>query len=205
MFDELYWRGEPPNWPRESPHLTLKQFEAKYRDSIIAFAEERFHSNVRRQWQDLLHQNRLLNSARPCATLDELVNVHWPLSHYRSAVRHLQKDPVDIAATGGTNWQQYLPPRFQKLIFFPELWSPEQEQAEWGKRWVLAEHWPQVSPLQALKAAPRQNFFCSRPFKDPRHSKFAPPSSMHNAVHIHFGSSAPDCNGSADSVWLRTD
>ena len=69
-------------------------------------------------------------------TLDELANVHWPLSHYRSAVRHLQKDPVDIAATGGTNWQQYLPPRFQTLIFFPELWT-EEEQANWGKSWVM--------------------------------------------------------------------
>jgi tryptophan 2,3-dioxygenase len=53
-------------------------------------------------------------------------------------VRYLQKNPEDIAATGGTNWQKYLPPRFQKRIFYPELWSV-QEQAEWGKGWVEKE------------------------------------------------------------------
>ena len=41
--------------------------------------------------------------------LDINVNVNWPLAHYKSAVRYLHKDPVDIAATGGTNWQKYLP------------------------------------------------------------------------------------------------
>lgn len=49
---------------------------------------------------------------------DLKANVLWPLAHYKSAVRYLQRDPVDIAATGGTNWQKYLPPRFQKVIFF---------------------------------------------------------------------------------------
>jgi len=46
--------------------------------------------------------------------------------------QYLKKDPEDIKATGGTNWQKYLPPRFQKIIFFPELWS-EKEKEEWGK------------------------------------------------------------------------
>ncbi|MCH1575115.1 MAG: tryptophan 2,3-dioxygenase family protein [Flavobacteriales bacterium] len=136
MFDELYWRRGATELATGKPTLTLKQFEAKYRNSIIAFAEERFHSNVRRQWQDLPESEQTPELREALRSLDELVNVHWPLSHYRSAVRHLQKDPVDIAATGGTNWQKYLPPRFQKLIFFPELWSP-QETADWGKKWVM--------------------------------------------------------------------
>ncbi len=58
-------------------------------------------------------------------------------SHYKSAVRYLEKDPTDIAATGGTNWQKYLPPRFQKRIFYPFLWT-EQQMEEWGKGWVLS-------------------------------------------------------------------
>jgi tryptophan 2,3-dioxygenase len=66
---------------------------------------------------------------------DVNVNVNWPLAHYKSAVRYLQKDTHDIAATGGTNWQKYLPPRFQKRIFYPILWN-ETETAEWGKAWV---------------------------------------------------------------------
>ena len=76
--------------------------------------------------------------------LDVNVNVNWPLAHYKSAVRYLHKDPVDIAATGGTNWQKYLPPRFQKRIFFPEHWS-DQELEEWGKGWVVKEVFGQGS------------------------------------------------------------
>jgi len=44
----------------------------------------------------------------------------------------LQKSPEDIKATGGTNWQKYLPPRFQRIMFFPELWNDE-EKANWGR------------------------------------------------------------------------
>ena len=136
MFDMLYWRKGATELASGEPTLTLKQFEAKYRGTIVDFAENRFYTNLRRKWQglDVAEQTEALRDA--LRSLDELVNVHWPLSHYRSAVRHLQKDPVDIAATGGTNWQQYLPPRFQTLIFFPELWS-EAERADWGKQWVL--------------------------------------------------------------------
>jgi tryptophan 2,3-dioxygenase len=44
----------------------------------------------------------------------------------------------ELKATGGTNWQKYLPPRFQKQIFFPELYS-EEEIENWGKSWVESE------------------------------------------------------------------
>ena len=69
---------------------------------------------------------------------DALVNISWKLAHYKSAVRYLHKDPDDIAATGGTNWQKYLPPRFQKIIFYPSLWT-KKEKENWGKTWVMKE------------------------------------------------------------------
>jgi tryptophan 2,3-dioxygenase len=50
-------------------------------------------------------------------------------------VAYLALRPTDIRATGGTNWQKYLPPRFQKRIFYPDLWSIE-EKENWGKKWV---------------------------------------------------------------------
>jgi tryptophan 2,3-dioxygenase len=50
-------------------------------------------------------------------------------------VRYLARPDKDVAATGGTNWQKYLPPRFQKRIFYPTLWSNE-EHENWGKAWV---------------------------------------------------------------------
>ena len=67
--------------------------------------------------------------------LDLNVNVYWPLQHYKTSVVYLARRPADVRATGGTNWQKYLPPRFQKRIFYPQLWT-EQEKEEWGKSWV---------------------------------------------------------------------
>ena len=69
---------------------------------------------------------------------DELINIHWKLAHYKSVVKYLKKSDLEIAATGGTNWKKYLPPKFQKIIFFPNLWS-EKEKNNWGKNWVDAE------------------------------------------------------------------
>ena len=69
--------------------------------------------------------------------LDLNVNVNWPLVHYKSAVRYLSEGhDNDVDATGGTNWQKYLPPRFQKRIFYPNLWSVE-EKENWGRNWVV--------------------------------------------------------------------
>ena len=67
--------------------------------------------------------------------LDINANVNWPLMHMGSAYRYLAKDKQEIDATGGTNWKQYLPPSFQKVIFFPEIYSKD-ELNNWGKQWV---------------------------------------------------------------------
>jgi tryptophan 2,3-dioxygenase len=64
--------------------------------------------------------------------LDTLANVLWPLAHLKAAGHYLQKAAKEIKATGGTNWQKFLPPRYQRIIFFPELWSAS-EKEEWGK------------------------------------------------------------------------
>ena len=67
--------------------------------------------------------------------LDININVNWPLAHYKTAVHYLARGTGDEKGTGGTNWQKYLPPRFQRRIFYPELWN-DQEKQDWGKKWV---------------------------------------------------------------------
>ena len=69
--------------------------------------------------------------------LDQKANVDWPLQHLKSATRYLQRDPDVIKASGGTNWQKYLPPRKQRIIFYPELWT-EEETKEWGQKFKKA-------------------------------------------------------------------
>jgi len=67
--------------------------------------------------------------------LDLNANVNWPLMHMGSAHRYLAREGKDVEATGGTNWKDYLPPSFQKIIFFPTLHT-EEELDTWGKQWV---------------------------------------------------------------------
>ncbi len=139
MFDWIYWKAGATELATGQKTLTLRQFEEKYSDQLIALAERKKLGNLWQLFKKLpaadQKNEQLLGSLK---MLDVNVNVNWPLSHYKSAVRYLQKDPEDIKATGGTNWQKYLPPRFQKRIFYPELFSAE-ELEEWGKKWVVKE------------------------------------------------------------------
>lgn len=136
MYEHIYWKQGATELASGKKTLTLKQFEKKYSKQFIQLANEYKEKNLWAKYKALSkadQQNEdLVNALRQ---LDVNVNVNWPLVHYRSAVRYLQGDEKQIAATGGTNWQKYLPPRFQKRIFYPELWSKE-EIENWGKQWV---------------------------------------------------------------------
>ena len=115
----------------------LANFEKKYMEQFIQRAQDFKDKNLFAKYRSLSAEDQK-NEALVIALrqLDLNVNVNWPLIHYKSAVRYLSQDKGDVRATGGTNWQEYLPPRFQKRIFFPILWS-EEEQENWGRQWVL--------------------------------------------------------------------
>jgi len=136
MFQNIYWNKGATELATGKKTLTLNQFEKKYGAEFIALAKEYQPKNMWAKYKSLSahdQQNpKLINALKE---LDVNVNINWPLMHYKSAVKYLQQNTEDIAATGGTNWQKYLPPRFQKRIFYPELWT-EQEHEDWGKGWV---------------------------------------------------------------------
>lgn len=135
QIEKLYWRSGATELASGKKTLTLQQFEEKY---LKLFKETGMKYRDKNLWK--LFTNRFPQSAelKKCLReFDQLANVLWPLAHLKSAGHYLQRNPEDIKATGGTNWQKYLPPRFQKIIFFPELWT-EQEKEEWGK--VAVEH-----------------------------------------------------------------
>ncbi len=136
MYEHIYWKAGATELSSGKKTLTLVQFEEKYQAQFISLAKKFKKTNLLSIYKSLSKEdqdNEQLKLA--LRQMDVNVNINWPLSHYKSAVRYLQKDPEDIAATGGTNWQKYLPPRFQKRIFYPELWN-EEELGEWGKGWV---------------------------------------------------------------------
>jgi tryptophan 2,3-dioxygenase len=138
QFEHIYWKFGATELASGKQTLTLKQFINKYADQFLQLVKDRRESNFTALYHKLEAEGQDVSAlAEELRKLDLYVNVEWPLSHYKSAVRYLEKDPVDIAATGGTNWQKYLPPRFQKRIFYPFLWT-ETQMEDWGKGWVLS-------------------------------------------------------------------
>lgn len=134
LVEHLYWRSGATELASGKKTLTLQQFEEKYGKSFKETGLKYRDRNLRTIY--LKHFSQSAEAIKCLREFDQLANVLWPLAHLKSAARYLHRDPEDIKATGGTNWQKYLPPRFQKIMFFPELWS-EQEKEEWGKAGVL--------------------------------------------------------------------
>lgn len=130
QIERLYWRSGATELATGKRTLTLQQFEEKYMSTFKAMGLKYRDRNIRKLYlKHFPHSGEVRQCLRQ---LDTLSNVLWPLAHLKAAGHYLQKNTRDIKATGGTNWQKFLPPRFQKIMFFPELWS-EQEKEEWGK------------------------------------------------------------------------
>lgn len=135
LVEKLYWKKGSTELSSGKKTLTLQQFEEKYMktfiDTGVAYQKRNLRSIFSKQFATDASLREKLRE------YDMLANVIWPLAHLKATGHYLHKAPEDIRATGGTNWQKYLPPRFQKIMFFPELWS-QQEKDEWGKAGVLA-------------------------------------------------------------------
>lgn len=131
VLEKIYWRSGATELATGKKTLTLRQFELKYMDTFLKLATQYQESNLMASYKKLTPEEQ--TELTPLLKEYDLnVNVRWPLMHYKSAVRYLHKRPEDIAATGGTNWQQYLPPKNKRIVFFPELWTNE-ELDKWGK------------------------------------------------------------------------
>jgi tryptophan 2,3-dioxygenase len=133
LYDNIYWKWGATELATGKKTLTLKQFENKYSAELIRYATNLQQSNLWVKYQELEARGEADEELRDLLREhDHQANVAWPLSHYRSAARHLESRSKVIEATGGTNWQQYLPPKFQRVIFYPDLLTAE-EMEIWGK------------------------------------------------------------------------
>ncbi len=136
LYDHIYWKKGATNLNTGEKTLTLKQFEYRYTPRLVRIAKQIKGSTMYQKCLDLLENSPdnkpLLDAIKK---MDINANVNWPLMHMGSAYRYLARDKGDISATGGTNWKDFLPPSFQRIIFFPTLHSRE-ELDNWGKQWV---------------------------------------------------------------------
>jgi tryptophan 2,3-dioxygenase len=138
MLEKLYWRSGATELASGKKTLTLQQFEAKYMSTFFDAGMKYKNKNLLQIFKThFAESDRREEIIERLRLYDHLANIEWRFAHLKSAGHYLQKNAKELKATGGTNWQKYLPSRFQKIMFFPELWS-EQEHAEWGKRVAAA-------------------------------------------------------------------
>ncbi len=134
LIPEMYWRAAGLDRKTGERTLTLTQFEDQYGDDFRALGHQYQATNLWKQYQALLQtelsaelKTEIKDAMRK---FDWLFNQEWPLVHYHAASRYL--DATDAEGTGGSKWKEYLHPRYQKRLFYPELWS-EDEVANWGE------------------------------------------------------------------------
>ena len=136
LYENIYWKRGATDLATGEKTLTLKQFEYRYTPRLVRIAKQLKGNTIYGKFLQLPKEkqdNKQLREA--LKTLDLNANVNWPLMHMGSAHKYLNKDKGQVDATGGTNWKAYLPPSFQKVLFFPELYT-KQELNDWGKQWV---------------------------------------------------------------------
>ena len=131
-YDHLYWQaaGKDHKTGKKSTLITL--FEERYMDDFIVFMKTYNTLNLWSKFKSLPEVDQknigLLNAMRH---YDHTVNVKWVMEHYHAAGKYLESGEEQAEATGGSDWRKYMHPKYQKRIFFPDLWSKE-EIKNWG-------------------------------------------------------------------------
>lgn len=129
-FENMYWKDAGLNRRTGKMTLTLRQFIEKYEAEFK-------HLSLKLDGKTL--EERVAQMQNPSQELrdklkqfDHFYNVAWPLVHLDTANHYLNSKGENKAATGGSEWQKYLHPKYQQRKFFPELWSAD-EIANWGE------------------------------------------------------------------------
>lgn len=129
-FEHIYWKDAGLNRSTGKKTLTLKQFEEKYLEDLIAFAKKIKGGTIEDKITSISDPNQqLIDTLR---RFDQLYNVEWPLVHLNTARHYLDSKNENKAATGGSEWKKYLHPQSQQRKFFPALWT-EEEKLQWGQ------------------------------------------------------------------------
>ncbi|PCI98386.1 MAG: tryptophan 2,3-dioxygenase [Flavobacteriales bacterium] len=131
-FEHLYWQAAGKNYKTGEKSALLFNFENRYMEDFITFMKKYNTLNLWTKFKSLpeatQQDTKLINAMRH---YDHTVNVLWVMAHLNAAKKYLNSGKESVEATGGSEWQKYMHPKYQKRIFFPELWS-EDEIENWG-------------------------------------------------------------------------
>ena len=134
-LEHLYWQAAGKDFKTGEKSYLLSSFEKRYHSEFIDFTQEYNTINLYAKFKGLPEKVKqdpdLLKAMRH---FDYTVNITWVMAHYNAARYYIGgSDNQDaVEATGGSDWTKYMLPKYQKRVFFPEVWSA-QELADWGK------------------------------------------------------------------------
>lgn len=129
-LEHLYWQAAGKDYETGKKNAMLTFFEAKYRTLFLEKMESYNTTNLYTRFKQLpenIKQDQTLIQAM--RHYDFTVNVKWVMAHYNAAGKYLGQ----AEATGGSDWRKYMHPKYQRRIFFPDLWSAD-ELKNWGEQ-----------------------------------------------------------------------
>jgi len=132
-FEHLYWQAAGKDHETGGKSYLLQEFERKYKASFLTQMKEYNTINLWQKFKqlpDVDQQNSELVKAM--REYDYTVNVTWVMQHLNTAKKYIESSGLgDGEATGGSDWKKYMHPKYQRRIFFPDLWTQD-ELANWG-------------------------------------------------------------------------
>lgn len=128
-LEHLYWQAAGKDYTTGNKSTLLQNFENKYKDMMLRKMEQYNTSNLWTKYKSLPESEKQQASLiQMMRHYDYTVNVSWVMAHYNAAAKYIGQGE----ATGGSDWRKYMLPKYQRRIFFPELWS-QQELDNWGE------------------------------------------------------------------------
>lgn len=133
-FEHLYWQAAGKDHSTGKKSYLILEFERKYKAEFLRHMEEYNTINIWQKFKQLPENDQknphLVEAMRH---LDKTVNITWVMGHLNTAKKYIENSGQGNGeATGGSDWKKYMHPKYQRRIFFPELWT-EDELATWGE------------------------------------------------------------------------
>ncbi len=133
-FEHLYWQAAGKNHQTGEKSFLILEFERKYKAEFLRYMQEYNTINIWQKFKELpLNDQKNQDLVQAMRHYDHTVNITWVMQHLNTAKKYIESSGKGNGeATGGSDWKKYMHPKYQRRIFFPELWS-EEELKDWGE------------------------------------------------------------------------
>ena len=133
-LEHLYWQAAGKDYNTGEKSYLILEFERKYKKEFLTFMEEYNTINLWQKFKQLPEEDQKNEAlVKAMRHYDYTVNITWVMGHFNAAKKYIESGHGSGEATGGSDWKKYMLPKYQRRIFFPELWS-EEELATWGEK-----------------------------------------------------------------------